>query len=110
MDSLRKEIEAELKRTRLDKGRLYELLLKIVDNSATGGAAGPAGDVGATGPYRPCWPRWPCLCVQVCLFQACSWCQEGSSQEEGCFGLNKIGIQINPVKYFKLFKWIFNKE
>lgn len=69
MDSLRKEIEAELKRTRLDKGRLYELLLKIVDNSATGGAAGPAGpagptgDVGPTGPAGPAGPACVCKCV-----------------------------------------------
>jgi len=32
MESLRKEIEQEMKRTRLDKARLYDLLLKIIDN------------------------------------------------------------------------------
>ena len=66
MDAQRKEIEAELKRTRHDKGRLYELLLKIVDNSATGGAAGPAGDVGATGPTGPAGPAGP-ACVCKCV-------------------------------------------
>ena len=29
--SLRKEIEDEMQRTRLDKTRLYDLLLKIID-------------------------------------------------------------------------------
>jgi hypothetical protein len=49
MDTLRKEIEQELKRTRLDKGRLYGLLLKIIDNA---GAGGPGG-VGPQGPAGP---------------------------------------------------------
>ena len=35
MDSIRTEIEAEIKRARLDKGRLYDLLLKIIDNAET---------------------------------------------------------------------------
>jgi hypothetical protein len=53
MDSLRKEIEDELKRTRLDKTRLYSLLLKIIDNTGTGGPGGvgpqgPAGDKGSS--------------------------------------------------------------
>ena len=39
MNPLLKEIEDELKRTRLDKGRLYNLLTKIVENCSGGGAA-----------------------------------------------------------------------
>jgi len=31
MDALRKEIDDEIKRTRLDKTRLYDLLSKIID-------------------------------------------------------------------------------
>jgi len=61
MDSLRTEIETELKRTRLDKTRLYSLLLNIIDTcggSAQGagpvGPAGPAGPKGATGPACKC--------------------------------------------------------
>lgn len=55
MDSLRKEVEAELKRTRLDKGRLYELLLKIIDNCGGGsGSQGPQGPQGPTGPACEC--------------------------------------------------------
>ena len=44
MNPLLKEIEDELKRTRLDKGRLYNLLTKIVENCSGGGAA-PAAPV-----------------------------------------------------------------
>ena len=45
MDSIRKEIEAEIKRARLDKGRLYDILLSIIDTSADQmrGPQGPAG-------------------------------------------------------------------
>ena len=55
MDSLRTEIETELKRTRLDKTRLYSLLLNIIDTcgGSTQGA-GPAGPKGATGPACKC--------------------------------------------------------
>ena len=71
MDSLRTEIETELKRTRLDKTRLYSLLLNIIDTC--GGSAqdaGPAGPKGATGPAGPAGPAGPkgatgpaCKCV-----------------------------------------------
>jgi hypothetical protein len=59
MDSLRKEIEQEMKRARLDKGRLYDLILKIVDNVGTGGV-GPQGPAGPTGPAGP---ACECKCV-----------------------------------------------
>ncbi len=55
MSSLRKEIEAEMTRTRLDKGRLFDLLLKIVDN---GGSGGPGG----VGPAGPAGPAGECKC------------------------------------------------
>ena len=56
MSSLRKEIEAEMTRTRLDKGRLFDLLLKIADNAGPGGVGpqGPAGPAGAQGPIGEC--------------------------------------------------------
>ena len=58
MDSLRTEIETELKRTRLDKTRLYSLLLNIIDtcggSTQGAGPAGPAGPKGATGPACKC--------------------------------------------------------
>lgn len=80
MDTLRKEIEQELKRTRLDKARLYDLLLKIVDNSGAGasagaqgatgpagptGSAGPRGVQGVAGPTGPAGPACVCKCVSV---------------------------------------------
>ena len=57
MDALRKEIDDEIKRTRLDKTRLYDLLVKIVDQcggSAGEGPAGPAGPAGPKGPACEC--------------------------------------------------------
>ena len=76
MDSIRKEIENEIKRSRLDKTRLYELLIKIVDKcgDSTGpmgrqGAVGPHGPVGPQGPAGPAGPQGPagpaceCKCV-----------------------------------------------
>ena len=48
MNPLIKDIEDELKRTRLDKTRLYGLLTKIIENS--GGGSGPAGPAGPAGP------------------------------------------------------------
>ena len=80
MESLRKEIQDEMKRTRLDKDRLYDLLLKIVDIGAIQGPAGPAGPegpagkvgpigkVGPQGPEGPAGPAGPvgeCKCANV---------------------------------------------
>lgn len=75
MESLRKEIEQEMKRTRLDKARLYDLLLKIIDNSGSGGAGGvgpqgPPGPAGAKGPAGPAGPTGPsgeckCKCTTI---------------------------------------------
>ena len=50
MDALRKEIDDEIKRTRLDKTRLYDLLSKIIDQC--GGPVGE-GSVGPPGPPGP---------------------------------------------------------
>jgi hypothetical protein len=72
MESLRKEIQDEMNRTRLDKTRLYELLLKIVGESSAGpaGPAGPEGPVGPVGPVGPAGPAGPagqckCKCTKV---------------------------------------------
>ena len=57
MNPLIKDIEDELKRTRLDKTRLYGLLTKIIENSGGGsGGSGPAGPVGPAGPAGPTGP------------------------------------------------------
>ena len=73
MDALRKEIDDEIKRTRLDKTRLYDLLVKIVDQcggpagegsvgpagpadpAGYPGPAGPPGPAGSPGPAGPAW-------------------------------------------------------
>ena len=52
METLRKEIEQEMMRVRIDKGRLFDLLLKIVDNCGAGGS-GSVGSVGSVGPAGP---------------------------------------------------------
>ena len=59
--SLRKEIEDEMQRTRLDKTRLFDLLLKIVDQGGSGGkgSEGPPGPTGPTGPHGPPGPQGP---------------------------------------------------
>ncbi len=62
MDALRKEIDDEIKRTRLDKTRLYDLLVKIVDQCggpAGEGSVGPAGPRGPAGPAGPAGPPGP---------------------------------------------------
>ena len=66
MESLRKEIQDEMNRTRLDKTRLYELLLKIVGESSAGsvGAQGPAGPAGPAGPVGP-EGQCKCKCTKV---------------------------------------------
>ena len=67
MDALRKEVEQEIKRTRLDKGRLYDLILRIIDSceSGTGGVgpAGPVGPQGVPGPQGGRGPPCECKCV-----------------------------------------------
>jgi|SRR5210317_2429153 hypothetical protein len=65
MESLRDEIQQEMRRTRLDKGRLYDLLLRIAESSAGAGAEGPAGPQGPAGPAGPQGPAGPageCKC------------------------------------------------
>lgn len=77
MDALRKEIEEELKRTRIDKSRIYDAILKLVDavelgasgsGSGSQGAQGPQGPQGAQGPRGPQGPQGPgceCKCVSA---------------------------------------------
>lgn len=53
MESLKQEIQEEMGRARLDKDRLYSILLKMVSEEATQGPAGPAGPRGPAGPAGP---------------------------------------------------------
>ena len=61
MESLRDEIQQEMRRTRLDKGRLYDLLLRIAESSA-GAGAGAEGPAGPQGPAGPAGPAGECKC------------------------------------------------
>jgi hypothetical protein len=63
MESIRKEIEAEIRRARLDKGRLYDLILKIVDASGGAVSSGPVGPVGPVGPQGPVGAAGVCTCT-----------------------------------------------
>ena len=60
MESLQTEIREEMRRSRLDKDRLYSLLLKIVETTGGEGSVGPAGPVGPVGPAGVC----QCKCVK----------------------------------------------
>src|SRR5210317_2384402 len=60
-ESLRDEIQQEMRRTRLDKGRLYDLLLRIAESSA-GAGAGAEGPAGPQGPAGPAGPAGECKC------------------------------------------------
>lgn len=67
---LRREIEDEMKRTRLDKTRILDLLLKIVDagvgaGESVPGPAGPEGPMGPQGPAGPAGPAGECKCQCV---------------------------------------------
>ena len=55
MSSLREEIIQEMEHPRVDKKRLFDLLLKIVDNGGAGGVGpqGPPGPAGERGPAGP---------------------------------------------------------
>jgi hypothetical protein len=68
MDALRKEIDDEIKRTRLDKTRLYDLLSKIIDQCGGPvgeGSVGPMGPPGPAGPAGPPGPPGPGASVPV---------------------------------------------
>ena len=77
MEAIKEEIRGEMSNVRVDKNKLYNLLLKMADNCGGGstnvvegppgppgpagaegpaGAAGPAGPTGPTGPTGPAGP------------------------------------------------------
>lgn len=66
MDALKQEISEEMGKLRIDKERLYNILLKMVDNcggSGGPGSQGPPGPVGPAGPTGPAGPACECKCV-----------------------------------------------
>lgn len=64
MSSLREEILQEMQNPRVDKKRLFDLLVKIVDNGGAGGIGpqGPPGPAGPAGPTGPVGPAGECKC------------------------------------------------
>lgn len=59
MESLKQEIQEEMGRARLDKDRLYSILLKMVSEEGAQGPAGPAGPAGPKGEQGPAGPVGP---------------------------------------------------
>ena len=61
MESLKQEIQQEMGRARIDKDRLYGILLKMIDSVGEGaqGPAGPAGPQGPKGDQGPAGPQGP---------------------------------------------------
>lgn len=65
MEALREEICVEMNSVRVDKKKLYGILLKMVDNCGGGtatvveGPPGPQGPVGPPGPVGPVGPKSP---------------------------------------------------
>tara|TARA_B110000977_G_scaffold31268_1_gene41417 strand:- start:3306 stop:3635 length:330 start_codon:yes stop_codon:yes gene_type:complete len=65
MEALKEEIRVEMNSVRVDKKKLYGILLKMVDNCGGGtatvveGPPGPQGPVGPPGPVGPVGPVGP---------------------------------------------------
>ena len=62
MEALRDEIREEMNNVRVDKKKLYDLLLKMVDNCGGGSASvveGPPGPQGPEGPQGHEGPQGP---------------------------------------------------
>ena len=62
MEVIKEEIRGEMSNVRVDKNKLYNLLLKMADNCGGGstnvveGPPGPPGPAGAAGPAGPTGP------------------------------------------------------
>lgn len=71
MEALKEEIRVEMNSVRVDKKKLYGILLKMVDNCGGGtatvveGPPGPQGPVGPPGPVGPVGPKSPTVTVET---------------------------------------------
>ena len=71
MEALKEEIRVEMNSVRIDKKKLYGILLKMVDNCGGGtatvveGPPGPQGPVGPPGPVGPVGPKSPTVTVET---------------------------------------------
>ena len=69
MEALKDEIREEMNNIRVDKKKLYDLLLKMADNCGGGSATvveGPPGPQGPDGPQGPEGPQGPTGSEGVC--------------------------------------------
>ena len=65
MEALKDEIREEMNNIRVDKKKLYDLLLKMADNCGGGSATvveGPPGPQGPEGPQGPTGSEGVCKC------------------------------------------------
>ena len=83
MEALKEEIRVEMNSVRVDKKKLYGIILKMVDScgggagtvvegppgpqgpTGTTGPAGPAGPAGPVGPVGPVGPKSPTVTVET---------------------------------------------
>jgi hypothetical protein len=80
MEALKEEIRVEMNSVRVDKKKLYGIILKMVDSCGGGagtvvegppgpqgptGPTGPAGTTGPAGPVGPVGPKSPTVTVET---------------------------------------------
>ena len=77
MEALKEEIRVEMNSVRVDKKKLYGIILKMVDSCGGGagtvvegppgpqGPTGPAGPAGPVGPVGPVGPKSPTVTVET---------------------------------------------
>lgn len=77
MEALKEEIRVEMNSVRVDKKKLYGIILKMVDSCGGGagtvvegppgpqGPTGPAGTTGPAGPAGPVGPKSPTVTVET---------------------------------------------
>jgi hypothetical protein len=80
MEALKEEIRVEMNSVRVDKKKLYGIILKMLDSCGGGagtvvegppgpqgptGPAGPAGPAGPVGPVGPVGPKSPTVTVET---------------------------------------------
>jgi hypothetical protein len=74
MEALKEEIRVEMNSVRVDKKKLYGIILKMVDSCGGGagtvvegppGPQGPTGTTGPAGPVGPVGPKSPTVTVET---------------------------------------------
>jgi hypothetical protein len=71
MEALKEEIRVEMNSVRVDKKKLYGIILKMLDSCGGGagtvveGPPGPQGPAGPAGPVGPVGPKSPTVTVET---------------------------------------------